>query len=400
MANAEPIFDEMMPFGRRPEAMPMPPTRELGPTEDVLIDANKPFIDNEFEIVGGEGQASLIAKIDAGAKAFQVMTSPGANNRTNIYVIDETYSPQERKGYVGLKPGDSVILGRRHERAKFDYPSTTSGDHFRLTYEDDGLRVYNLNPTNRTRITANFIDEPEAVPLRAAMRLIFDNRTDMAERRARRSPNYQPPDEQAPYGYHDGLPMIGRRSQKVNGGVYLGGSAREAIVVDGDSKALRNVYEDLPKELRRSFKANETWPIELVLNKIMLAVQRAMPYNAPVTEMLSSEYKDDGHIDLSRYVEAKGGVCRHQGLAAALMGENLIDDGFLSGTVGVERNTVPDMGGTHAWGIYKPPHSKPKDWIVIDPAQSFVGTKAQAEAQGRWDYSLPSDDYSDGSSNR
>jgi hypothetical protein len=74
--------------------------------------------------------------------------------------------------------------------------------------------------------------------------------------------------------------------------------------------------------------------------------------------------------------------------------ERLIEDGNMMGAVGVERNTIEDMGGTHAWAVYKVRQSTTDEVIVVDPAQSFVGTKAQAQSRGRWQYHLSTDECS------
>jgi len=39
----------------------------------------------------------------------------------------------------------------------------------------------------------------------------------------------------------------------------------------------------------------------------------------------------------------------------------------------LERNTIADFGGTHAWAMFVSPESR--RGLVVDPAQGFVGTK-------------------------
>ncbi len=173
----------------------------------------------------------------------------------------------------------------------------------------------------------------------------------------------------------------------------MGGSAREAIVVDGKSAAVKQVYANIASDLQLSIERNDTLLTRAVLLKVMREVQEVMPYDEQRAEYISWEHHDDKLIGLSTYVKERAGVCRHQGLLAAYLIERLIKDDYMTGSVGIERNTVEVMGGTHAWAVYKTLVNGTEEVIVVDPAQRFVGTKVQAQSEGRWEYRLTTDKY-------
>lgn len=380
----------------------VPPTtnRLLEEDERVRVNLDKDLLNKrktgkKTGIIG-----RLVAEISAGGKIFRIIDTRKSDPKNGFYIIDDTYSRGDMRGHVGVDMSGPVTIGRRHHADRFDYPMTVSGEHFKVEYTrrvadgEEVLYVSNMKPRNPTYVTAHLAngdDVPQSIPSRLFR--IDDTRTETAEDRIQLNANYGQKDETAPYGYYMNYPILGRRSQVVDGGVYLGGSSREAIVVDGKSEILKNVYKTLLQELQSSFRRSETLVPQQVLIKVMFAVQQSMPYDGPKTEGISLEHYGDKLIGLSTYVKEKAGVCRHQGLLAAYLIEGLIQDGYLAGSVGVERNTVEDLGGTHAWAIFKPKTEIARTAIVVDPAQSFVGTKMQAEQEQRWAYRLSTDDY-------
>lgn len=67
--------------------------------------------------------------------------------------------------------------------------------------------------------------------------------------------------------------------------------------------------------------------------------------------------------------------------------QRLVEDGTLKGRVRIERNTIPEYGGTHAWASFISPDGNE---YVIDAAQDYVGTKKEAQTRNKsWDYYLP-----------
>lgn len=382
---------EMMPLFGRGEVTP-PDERVLNPDEKVQIDLAAPLADSHemHDKIGIRG--NLVATVNAGSKSFMIVDTRDTRSNRDFFITDETFSKEQRVGFKGVKEDEPVVIGRGHYTDRFDYPSTVSRDHFEVTYRDDGLFIRNLRPTNKTTVTAHMAAEQE--PRHQAMRHIVEEiRTHLVEDRMQQHPNFGEKDDTAPYGYYLNHPILGRASTSVEGGVYMGGSAREAIVVDGKSVAMRQVYEGVESDLRQSFARNETLPLRGILLKVMNRVQEVMPYDGRKTEDISRQHHGDKLVGLSTYLKERAGVCRHQALMSAYILENLIKDGHMLGAVGVERNTVEDLGGTHAWAVYKTRNNGRDEVIVVDPAQSFVGTKDQAQREGRWEYRLASDEY-------
>jgi hypothetical protein len=288
-------------------------------------------------------------------------------------------------GFQAVEVGPLQTIGRYHHTDRFEYARTVSGNHFQVGFLDDLPVIKNLKPKNGTSIIGHAIkdlseaNEPRGMPAQ---------RTVLAMDRVWHNPNYRPPDNESPYGYYIDHKVLGRRSKEIQNGVYLGGSAREAIVVDGDSEALEYAYDKLyariiPDNPEQHLLRNTP----AILNTVEEVVQSLMDYEPDRTEELSQAHAQDQLINLSTYVEAGVGVCRHQGLLAAYLLERLVLDGVLDGTVAIERNTIPDGGGTHAWATF----AEGNELYVVDPAQGFTGTKAQARTQERWPYGLDTD---------
>ncbi len=398
------LKDQLKKLSRPKEANPEPTVRKLGPDEKVKLELDYPHGDkNEcYKRFGINGR--WIADITASSKTFHIIDVRDNGVNHGFRIIDDSYklNSADEKGIKGVSEfSGPVKIGRKHHADRFEYPATVSGDHFQVEYSVgtlDGqgeLIVTNLNPTNPTFLIA-YVKQPEGTPVIPSQRVtpqIEDDRTALAESRLKNDPRQGESDENAPYGYHLNHPKLGRKSVSVDDGVYLGGSAREAIWVNGESEVLKKVYEELAQELRTGFKDRKTATTQIILIRVRDKVREVMPYDGPKTTSISQDYYGDKLAELSMYVNERAGVCRHQALLAAYLTEMLINEGFLRGGIGVERNTVEDYGGTHAWAVFKPEGGKPEDTIVIDPSQPFVGTKAQAERENRWAYRLSTDKY-------
>ena len=112
-----------------------------------------------------------------------------------------------------------------------------------------------------------------------------------------------------------------------------------------------------------------------------------MKYDGDAVEELSATYAGDLNVSIGEYIEKGIGVCRHQGLLAAYIVEKMISDGKLAGKAKVERNTIQEFGGSHAWATFE---AEDGTEYVIDAAQNFVGKKQDARKIARaWDYYLP-----------
>lgn len=186
------------------------------------------------------------------------------------------------------------------------------------------------------------------------------------------------------YKTFKGRHIIGR-DRPINGGVYLGSSEREAIVVD-DSKQLEliNIYRELVirqklKEMQGgSFKADVLSEVDTLTKEIFPSGGKAI-----VTEIIS-EYPPDTKISLATFIKKKGGVCRHKALLAGYLLEKLKNEGYISGEVSIDRNYIPEKAG-HAWVRYI---NSEGEIYIIDPSKNFVGLSKDAD-ENRWLYERP-----------
>lgn len=185
---------------------------------------------------------------------------------------------------------------------------------------------------------------------------------------------------------YQGRPIIGR-DKRINGGVYLGGGAREAIVVDDQKdQVLERVYQALIERRKKAVEAGESFKQSL-LSEVWHLVNQVMPYDAEhVEQIVGSLPEPDTKIYLSAFI--KGGVCRHQALLTAYLLEKLGDEGLVGGEVSIDRNYVEDMGG-HAWVRYT---NSGGDVFILDSAQDYIGRLDEmTEDELRWFYERPED---------
>lgn len=181
-----------------------------------------------------------------------------------------------------------------------------------------------------------------------------------------------------------GRPIIGRDSV-INGGVYVGGSEREAIVVD-DTKdqALEKIYQELLRRRQQAEQQGAKFKVG-VLTEVWKLVSDVMPYDkGRVDEIESTLPKPDTKMYLSSYIG--GGVCRHQALLAGYLLERLSKEGKVGGRVSIDRNFVADRGG-HAWARYE---NSGGETYIIDPAQGYLGRLEEIN-EDRWFYERPED---------
>lgn len=382
---------EMMPPFDGREVNPPPAPRTLGPAELIQIDLDHPLGGYQGVKDAIRSQGNLVAAIDAGKKRFFIIDARDAKSKQDFLIVDETFSIVERIGFKSFDETTSIVIGRAHHDDCFSYTPHVSREHFAVTSLGGQLYIENLRPTNKTTVTAHLVSSVKPCGYQPRY-LVDDLSTNTISMRLAAHPNFGEQDGVAPYGYYLNHPVIGRTSTSVDGGVYLGGSAREAIVVDGKSETMKKVYESVLADLPPLSEHDGLLPLRALLLKVMHDVQITLPYDELAADEISAKHQDDKLIGLSTYVKERAGVCRHQGLLAAYIIERLINDGQMLGTVGVERNTVTEMGGSHAWAIFRPMRNVAEPSIVVDPTHSFVGTKARARTENRWEYYLNTDD--------
>lgn len=381
-----------MPF--KYESAPTPSEQEiiaeklLAPKETLKINIESPIADSQ-EVKEKLGlRAKLVAVVSADIKDFFIVDTRNTSANRDFLIVDDTFSSEKNIGYKGIEKNKPVIIGRDHYKNRFVYPETVSRNHFEVLYKDDELFVRNLEPTNNTTVTANL----DKVPFSK----IDDNLTHYIDDAIGANPNYGQKDETAPYGYYMNHPILGRASRSVENGVYLNevyrnGQVGDAIVIDSRSDILRGVYDDFIKELKQKSDTTANLPSESILLKVVQKVQEVMPYDGAKIDASREKINYDQLISLSTFIKERAGVCRHQGLLAAYIIERLINDGQLTGSVGIERNYIEDFGESHAWAVYKTRSGGNSQVIVVDPAGSFVGTKKQAQKESFWNYNLSTD---------
>lgn len=181
---------------------------------------------------------------------------------------------------------------------------------------------------------------------------------------------YEEPDRESQNGYYLGRPIIGRDTP-INGGIYVGGGEREAIVVDdskGDSP-LNDVYTELLSVRQRAVKRGENFKGTL-LSHVFDLVKDRLPYSPRKVNQVAiiRRLKPDDPVSLDTYIQMGGGVCRHQALLAAYLLERLKKEGIVRGSVSIDRNYVKGRGG-HAWVRYV---NSAGILFVIDPARELI----------------------------
>lgn len=163
--------------------------------------------------------------------------------------------------------------------------------------------------------------------------------------RAEDNGQFRPADGKAPYGYFQGRPIIGRDAA-INGGVYIGGSAREALVVDDQKypEQLDQAFRPVLLAILPDFLENRLQAMT-ALGYVRDVVATLIPFSDAVADK-AADSKRDRKVALNDFI-GRGGVCRHQALLAAYLVERLIRASFLRGSVSIDRSQRHD--GAHAW---------------------------------------------------
>lgn len=183
--------------------------------------------------------------------------------------------------------------------------------------------------------------------------------------------------------------MDGGRDTPINGGVYLGGGKREAIVVDdtaGPRGKLDGVYQELVRLRERALRRGEHFK-QTLLSDVFDLVKARIPYSEGATREVAVKLKigADQPVHLDKYIEQGGGVCRHQALLAAYLLERLGKEGKVGGRVSVDRNYVRGLGG-HAWARYT---NSAGQVVILDPARDLIKSLEEVNPDIRSFYERP-----------
>lgn len=161
----------------------------------------------------------------------------------------------------------------------------------------------------------------------------------------------------------------------------------EATVVDANSKEIEHWYRHYldgalhsirEEEKRTGIKATEDTVLQAILN----TVKQNMAYDLDFVDNVSKEMVDDNDeirkVNLSYYMAAGKGVCRHMALACAWLGGELKQQGYLKGKTTAEVNQHAD-NGAHEWARYK---AEDGTITILDVAGDHKG----GSLTRKWDY--------------
>lgn len=208
-------------------------------------------------------------------------------------------------------------------------------------------------------------------------------------------PGTDEPNPNVKYGRFDGRPIIGHDT-RITGGVYIGGGAREAIVVDDhhsestdpnkreQEKQEQAIYDKIYTEVLEKVISKtppEAIPSDAdILQSVYDIVYQVLQYNEGFAHRIKEKHKDQ-EVNLSGFIDARKGVCRHQALLVGYLLERLIDEGKLHGKASIQRNAI-DGYGAHAWANFTAENGTE---YIVDVAQEYVGRAKDAPDDG-WIY--------------
>lgn len=180
--------------------------------------------------------------------------------------------------------------------------------------------------------------------------------------------------------------IIIERDSRIAGGVYVGGSGREAIVVDWKQPELNKLYNNLTRAIRSSEHKDQN----TALAGVFFFVRDAFPnLSESKTDKLIKglNLRPDKKVHIDYFIANGTGVCRHVAACCAVLIERLIDEGYLKGKVSIDRNTIAQKGA-HAWCRFT---DSKGEVIILDVMHDYAGRLSKTAAKANWDYFRPED---------
>ncbi|MDP3954875.1 MAG: hypothetical protein Q8Q15_00740 [bacterium] len=215
-------------------------------------------------------------------------------------------------------------------------------------------------------------------------------RTQELRHRLKVNPLYEEPYGTERIGRFAGRPII-TRDTPINGGVYLGSSAREAIVVDDRKypQELNAAYTELRRKMTEGVSRGRSVfeCVYEVTKRTLDLPRRTGDVEERVDELVGSivsQSGPDAKVTLNEFMREGIGICRHRALLAGYLIERLVKEGVLRGKVSVDRNYLPKQGG-HAWVRWEGAGGNPI--IIIDSSLGYVGPIERAPRN--WNYNRP-----------
>lgn len=365
---------------------PLPPEsiKKLAPEDRVRFNLDIPLYSSSSEICNRPPEAldaPVLAEIIAAEKQFFLIDTR-ENHRRNLINRDfALVSPEDMdsirsyaSGFKGLQYNHPLFVGQKHLNDRFTYPDTVSYDHFELFYDEHGVQLINLHPLNPTTVIGHF-QPANLVEANYTVSFAQDNA-------------HQHYDTM-----YNGRKIIDRHTRHFNGAISPSVPYGEAILVDADSAQIRQVYQNIKREITNPTDPSNSYNIRNILRIVSDNTAKAIPYNLAATDELCEPYCDYQVMKLSRFIDNGTGVCRHQALLAASLIEKLQQNRLLQGYVTVNRNDVhygDGRAGGHMWAVYHY-DDNPRHDMIVDPAQDFVGTRNEAKLLPNeyWDYRDP-----------
>lgn len=185
--------------------------------------------------------------------------------------------------------------------------------------------------------------------------------------------------------HYQGRHIIERDSD-IEGGVYLGGGEREAIVVDSEYGAIPELYEDTKDTAEELAQENNSTINTYAPLAAYRTVRDTLEFDKEeVNDLVErNNVEDDGKIALDMFLNNGVGVCRHAALATGTVLEHFQEDGYINGDISVDRNQ--DSRGGHAWVRYEDQNGV----RILDPTQD-VFSPLELTEDSFWDYARPED---------
>jgi len=180
-----------------------------------------------------------------------------------------------------------------------------------------------------------------------------------------------------------GRPII-HRDSSIDGGVFLGGRQREAIVVDFEKDCyLKEIYEKAKREiLEKDFLRKER-----ALPVVYETVDEAMPIrDEKELNRILDKYNlwKDKKVQLGIFINEGVGVCRHCTLACAAILERFKKENIIQGKASVDRSMQGILA--HAWCRYTNSGGKV---FILDVSNKYLGPLEENINKANWDYRRP-----------
>ena len=182
--------------------------------------------------------------------------------------------------------------------------------------------------------------------------------------------SFRPADEHAPHGYYRDLPILGRDSVRINGGIDVVG---KIVIDDKNDRSLAEAAARFDYSRDRSAKKDID-----KLQEVYRFTRSTLRYDLEASEAIRSRSAKglvSPNEPLGTYIDAGVGVCQMQSMLAAYLTERLVDNGELKGRVSLNRKTKHAEVG-HEWMVWEPENGEE---LILDPARNSLGSRSQAE---------------------